>query len=278
MNACGRLRPPASVILTAMNSCCCIFVDGENLRNSIVDLFRPEFVARDYLPKNADWESFFDYLAESASHNANCERLRTYWYVIDNVDFYPYDLPNPSSPKKIDRLKRSICLDEGYKAELSQLDGDDLIERMTEVKIELRERQRVIRERFDWYKNVQDGIAQKNLGVEFRRAGGIRYDLFRQDLDKEKAVDVKLGVDLVVLSGIYDIAILLSGDQDYIPAVQVVKDAGKRVINVVFKMRNNKILPRGARRLNQITDDTIVVGYDILMGYLNLTQPQLPTA
>lgn len=34
----------------------CIFVDGENLRHSIVDLFRGEFDKHDYLPKDANWE------------------------------------------------------------------------------------------------------------------------------------------------------------------------------------------------------------------------------
>ena len=69
---------------------------------------------------------------------------------------------------------------------------------------------------------------------------------------------------------IYDVAIILSGDQDYVPAVEVIKDSGKRVINVVFRTRGGRLLPGGARRLNEITDWSLEVKYDDLGPQLGL--------
>jgi hypothetical protein len=39
----------------------CVFVDGENFRHSIGELFN-DFNRADYLPKNADWGELFDWL------------------------------------------------------------------------------------------------------------------------------------------------------------------------------------------------------------------------
>lgn len=67
----------------------CIFVDGENLRHSICDLF-PTFNRPDYLPK-ANWGKFFDWISESVV-GPDCDRIRTYWYSVQNLDFYPFQL------------------------------------------------------------------------------------------------------------------------------------------------------------------------------------------
>ena len=50
----------------------CIFVDGENMRHAIVELFpTPIFNEFDYLPKNADWTKFFDWITmESAGEDS----------------------------------------------------------------------------------------------------------------------------------------------------------------------------------------------------------------
>jgi hypothetical protein len=78
----------------------CIFVDGENFRHSIVDLF-PRFSQNEYLPKNAEWTQLFDWIA--ASSTADHQRVRTYWYVIRTIDFYPYHYPDPT--KEPERLR-----------------------------------------------------------------------------------------------------------------------------------------------------------------------------
>ena len=81
---------------------------------------------------------------------------------------------------------------------------------------------------------------------------------------------MKLASDLIMLRDIYDVAIILSGDQDYVPAVEVVKDSGRRVVNVAFQTRGGQLLPGGARRLNQVTDRSISITHQDLGRFLNL--------
>ncbi len=241
----------------------CIFVDGENFRHSIGDLF-PEFRRDEYLPKSADWGALFDWIVSKAVRDG--ERLRTYWYVIQSMDFFPYRFPDPDSQP--DELRRLLSQKPSFKTELDQLDDANRRLRMTQTVKELRDRQSRLTARFNGWTTIQDGIAARHTAVEFRRAGAIRCNLFDESFGPEKAVDVKLASDLIILKDIYDVAIILSGDQDYVPAVQAVKDFGKRVVNVAFLTRGGQLLPGGARRLNQITDWSLSITHADLGSYL----------
>lgn len=244
----------------------CIFADGENLRKSIVELFQGIFNPADYLPKTALWGKFYDWLAQQVSPDA--ERVRSYWYVIQHLDFYPYRFPNPyDSPEE---LRQLLSKHKPYKDLLANAPQANLQSEMERIVTELRERESKMRNRFRGWIAIQNGIATHHEGIEFRRAGAIRYNLFDKSLGPEKAVDVKLAADLIVLHEIYDIAIIVSGDQDYVPAVQVIKDYGKRAINVVFKRKDGKSLPSGSWRLNQITDRVLEVDYNQFKNYLKL--------
>ena len=84
---------------------------------------------------------------------------------------------------------------------------------------ELISRQEIMQKRFRGWINIQDGIVSHNDCVEFRRAGAICYNLYKRSLGVEKAVDVKLATDLIVLRDVYDVGVIVSGDQDFVPAV-----------------------------------------------------------
>ena len=148
------------------------------------------------------------------------------------------------------------------------MEGQSLIGRLGEIVRRLQERRTQMSRRFDGWRSLHNGIATRHNAIEFRPSGGIRYNLFDESLGQEKAVDVKLATDLIVLRDIYDIAVIVSGDQDYVPAVQVVKDAGKKVVNVTFETRGGRLLPGGARRLNEMTDSVLQVRYDELRDFL----------
>ncbi|MBS3734224.1 MAG: NYN domain-containing protein [Phycisphaerae bacterium] len=124
--------------------------------------------------------------------------------------------------------------------------------------------------RFDGWSAVHDKIAETHRSIEFRREGTIAYNLFYRSFGREKAVDVKLATDLLMLRDIYDVAVIVSGDQDYVPAVQVAKDCGKQVVNVAFMTRSHRLLPGGARRLNQRTDWSLTVEYEPFRKFLKL--------
>ncbi len=96
------------------------------------------------------------------------------------------------------------------------------------------------------------------------------YRLFEKKFGQEKAVDVKLACDMLILRDIYDVAIIVSGDQDYVPAVEIVKDSGKEVINVSFMKMNGDMVPGGARQLKIKTDDSFEVPYEDLKLHMGL--------
>jgi hypothetical protein len=59
-------------------------------------------------------------------------------------------------------------------------------------------------------------------------------------LDQEKCVDISLAVEMLYMAtvpGSYDIAIIITGDKDFIPALQKTRMKGKRV--AICSMRNS---------------------------------------
>ncbi len=257
-----------------MSSKVCVFVDGENFRYSIIDLFE-YFDKRNYLPEGANWGNLFDWFVEevagSSERARTYERVRTYWYVVEHLDFFPYRFPKAN--KEPDTLKRVLCRNEAFKDELKLLGEGDLIARIAELRQELLRKRNQMEQRFRWWTSIQNNISTEHEAIEFRRAGSISYNLFDETFRQEKAVDVNLATDLLTLSDIYDVAVIVSGDQDYVPAVQVIKDRGKKVVNIAFETRGGKLLPGGARRLNHITDSSLKIPYSEFGDHLNLQEP-----
>lgn len=245
----------------------CIFVDGENFRHSIRGLFS-EFNPNDYLPKQADWTQFFDWIAGCLSPSPH--RVRTYWYVIRHLEFFPYRLNRLQHD--IIKLRKILSKDASFKAILDGVRDDGIRnEKMDAMVADLEARRERMQRRFDGWTAIQSGISTAHKAIEFRSAGSINCNLLENSrFGTEKAVDVKLATDLITLKDIYDIAAIVSGDQDYVPAVQVIKDSGKRVVNVAFETRNGRLLPGGARRLNQVTDWSLPVGYSEMADFLKL--------
>lgn len=71
----------------------------------------------------------------------------------------------------------------------------------------------------------------RNEGFEIK-SGKIMYD---NDRIREKGVDVKLSVDLVVgaVDDLYDTAVVVSSDTDLIPAIKYVRGAKRKTIEYV---------------------------------------------
>jgi len=243
----------------------CIFVDGENLRHSLLALFPSEFRPDDYLPRNADWAGLFDHLTKEARATT---RLRTYWYVVEYIDFWPWGLNR--AQRDLPKSLKLLAMDKKARAYMTTLPDQAQREAFARQKIaDLLRYENAMRRRFEGWKAFQDGITHRFDSIEFRRAGSINCNLFTKLLGREKAVDVKLATDLLELREIYDVGIILSGDQDYTPAVQAAKDSGKQLVNVSFLKRDGEVLPGGARRLNQATDRTIEMPYADVIRFMN---------
>ena len=243
----------------------CVFVDGENFRHIILALFEREMaVASDYLPRNANWAEFFDMIVDLASEQPS-SRLRTYWYVVRHIDVFPYRLPN--TEREADTFDRVVSNDEEYREELASADVEDLPDARRRIFYELRNAETNIKRKFEGYEIVQDAVARQRA-IEFRRSGSIRYDLFREEFHDEKGVDVQLAVDMVTMIDNYDIAVLISGDQDYTPAVQAIKDSGKTVVTVHFQDPSGRVHAGNSRRLQVAADATITLDYEVIKEYL----------
>jgi hypothetical protein len=151
----------------------CVFVDGENLRHSIVDLFNG-FDPRDYLPKTADWGNLFDSFVEKATSGEG-KRMRTYWYVVQDVDPHPWRVPDPITAT--DELRRLANKNDYMKRHLGISSPAELDTRLPEVHTWLRNSSDSIKRRFAGFRVVQDGISKKHRSIEFRRSGTIGFDL-----------------------------------------------------------------------------------------------------
>jgi uncharacterized LabA/DUF88 family protein len=242
----------------------CIFIDGENLRFALCKLFSDRFNRNDYLPNHADWEGLF---AALTTLSKTPHRLRTYWYTVEHIDFFPYGLNQlKSNPTRcLEVLRKDNAFRVRYNKAHTAPEKSAIIEQaLADLTLE----EQKMRNRFEGWKTFQDGIAQRFESLEFRRAGSIHYNLFDRSFGKEKAVDVKLATDLLELRNIYQTAIIVSGDQDYVPAVQAIKNSGKEVVNVSFLKQNGELLPGGARRLNLATDRKIELPYAQLLGFM----------
>lgn len=242
----------------------CIFVDGENFRHSLIKLFGSDFNKEAYLPQRARWTELFDYLCAS---NYESKRVRTYWYTVNQILFSPGD-----EHLTVDSLK-TIIRDYGptlFKRLLSESRSNSLEANLRWVIDQFSSERAKLAARFAGWKKMEDWMAANFDSLEFRRAGSIRYSLYSGEFGDEKAVDVKLATDLLELRNVYDLAIIISGDQDYVPAVQIIKDSGKKVVNVVFKARNGRYLPGGAQALNVRCDKTFELTYDKMSEFMNL--------
>jgi hypothetical protein len=262
----GGLRLPVVILGATMRVC--VFVDGENLRHTICDLFEPDFDRREYLPKAADWARFFDYVVGLVTDNKGT-RLRTYWYVVENVDPYPQLLKKQEqggANLNVWAAKNEKLL---HEVEIPA-DGNARKDALKTILRTAYEKRNNIKSRFDGYTILQNGISGKHRAIEFRRSGSISYNVLNGKFGQEKTVDVNLAVDMVTLAANYDVGVIVSGDQDYVPAAQTIKDMGKHVVNVAFKARNGVLLPGGAKRLNQVTDWSVELGFDEFKGFLNI--------
>ena len=69
----------------------------------------------------------------------------------------------------------------------------------------------------------------------------------------EKGIDVRIAVDMLQMAykNIYDVAILVSGDADYVPAIEAVKDVGKHVKLACMKKSRSIAL---ANSVDQVID------------------------
>ena len=137
----------------------CVFVDGENLRHTICELFEPAFNRADYLPKLADWGALYDAIVHQATSGEG-RRLRTYWYTVQHVD--PYPRPQGKRKRGADDLetwaRRNTKVLTESKIDLTGLSPTARSARLLGMQEDLTAKMHAIRGRFDGYITIHDGI------------------------------------------------------------------------------------------------------------------------
>ena len=94
------------------------------------------------------------------------------------------------------------------------------------------------------------------------RLGRLVYVNWPHSPPYEKGVDIQLATDLLTHSfkNNYDVAILVAGDNDYVGALQSVKDNGKNVEVALFGREQT------SRQLREVADRVIVMDGRFLRG------------
>ncbi len=101
------------------------------------------------------------------------------------------------------------------------------------------------------------------------RLGRLVYINWPNSPPYEKGVDVQLATDLLTHSfkNNYDVAVLVAGDNDYVGALQAVKDNGKHVEVALFGKE------RTSRQLREVADRIIAIDGRFLRGCWKMPMP-----
>ncbi len=94
------------------------------------------------------------------------------------------------------------------------------------------------------------------------RLGRLVYNNWPNSPPYEKGVDIMLATDMLTHSfkNNYDVAILVAGDNDYMGAIQAVKDNGKNVEVALFGKERTSI------QLRNVTDRVVTINARFLKG------------
>ena len=102
------------------------------------------------------------------------------------------------------------------------------------------------------------GLQEYLAGIDARPDCEVRYGTVSTGKRRQqKGVDVLLAVDMLVgaYRGIYDLAVLVAGDADFVPAVQEVRREGRMVLVVAHPASLSAELRRSADRVHELIDD-----------------------
>lgn len=248
----------------------CIFIDTANFKHSIQDLFAKDsvFDANHFLPKTAKWSEFFSLLLSKTRKDTSL--IRTYFFYPAEYKFYPNENDIKSISEFWDKFKKS-SKDSDMINEVKQnlpqggfSDNDFNKQELSNFKTKYEEVKRNLerkQKRFVDDKRARESICSKYEQIEFSKFGVSRFDLINNEFKTEKGVDVNLAVDMIRLSSIFDICILVSGDQDFIPAIQYLKDNGKLVYVVAFVKKNGRKVAGVSPKIIEVCDGLINISY-----------------
>lgn len=208
-----------------------IFIDGENFRNSLRSF---SFQSDSSLPRYSleerhfMWREFFVDVLKKFQESTGYEYqfIRAYWYFARQIVPWRINqraaqrivnrnrprLPELTVPMVIEKAKQWYDMERNYFHKLRDSVFEQ-IQRDTD---------------FLEFKYVGQYVVRPFVPHRINRSqdGSIRY-LGKQQ--GEKGVDLGIAVDMIAKMDSYDVAILISGDADFLPVVGYLKDKLKYV-------------------------------------------------
>ena len=208
------------------------FVDGSNLFGSLKEMG----VEVD------DYQTFYGYLFRAAEQqwrlsvgagqNLSCILQRVYWYQVGAIDAWNLEDAQAQAYLK-KRFDESKQIKAGYMASAGKL-----LAGKPQADVALKAWSLCFEEFKAWYegkKRILEGMKRFHHGVQsstdlidILEIGHWKVDFFGHTCE-EKGLDTRLAVDMVALEANYDVAIVVSGDADSIPSIDLMKRRGKHV-------------------------------------------------
>ena len=121
------------------------------------------------------------------------------------------------------------------------------------------------------YRQQQSFFASVNaIPYTELRLGRLVYNNWPNVPPYEKGIDIQLATDMITHSfkNNYDVAILVAGDNDYVGAIQSVKDNGKHVVVALFGKQGT------SRQLRTVADKVTTINARFLHGCWKDTRSQ----
>ncbi len=213
------------------------FVDGSNL----FGLLKGMGILVD------DYQSFFTHLYKisdrqwrtsvSADQSISTVLQRIYWYQVGSMDLWNLDDAQAQAFLH-ERFDENTQLKAGYMATAGKAMAGQ-----SQAAIALKAWSICFEEFRGWYegkKRTLDGMRRFHHGVQsstdlidILEIGHWKVDFFTHSCE-EKGLDTRLAVDMIALEENYDVAVVVSGDADSIPSIDLMKRRGKHVGAVEF--------------------------------------------
>lgn len=213
------------------------FVDGSNLFGSLksmsveVDDYEL-FFGHLYHEAQAQWRQ-----VTGAGSSATTMLQRVYWYQVGSMDDWNLDDAQAQAYLK-ERFDENKTLKAGYMAAAGKA-----LQGKPQAEVALKAWSLCFDELRAWYdgkwstldkmKRFHHGVRTSTDLIDILEIGHWKVDFFSHACE-EKGLDTRLAVDMVALESNYDVAIVVSGDADSIPSIELMKRRGKHVGAVEF--------------------------------------------
>ena len=172
-----------------------------------------------------------------ASQNANTLLQRVYWYEVGSIDAWNLDDAQAQAFLR-ERFDDNKQVKAGYMASAGKAvsgQNQEAVARKAWSTCfdDFRGWYEGKKKSLDAMKRFHHGVQSSTDLIDILEVGHWKVDFFSRSCE-EKGLDTRLAVDMVALEDNYDVAIVVSGDADSIPSIDLMKRRGKHVGAVEF--------------------------------------------